>query len=82
MGKQEEFIKNVETALNKRIGGIISGSILKNSLSKINKPVAGMNKEDCKALIELIAKSVTLFESQGEANIVKSDLESILKIVD
>lgn len=79
MGNQAEFIKEVEIALNKRIGSIISGSILKNNLTKMNKPVASMTREDCKALIESIAQSVALFESKGGANLVKADLEKILQ---
>ncbi len=82
MGKPEEFVKSVEAALNRRIGGIIAGSIMKSNLSKMNTAVAGMTKEDCKVFIENIVKSVALFQSKEEAAQVKADLEGLLKTME
>ncbi len=82
MTRQEEFIKNVEIALGKRLGNIVTRSILKNNLAKINKAVTILTKEDCKGLVENIVKAVVLFETQDEAKLVRSDLETQLKILD
>jgi ribosomal protein S20 len=82
MTNQEEYLKNVETVLSKRLGNIVTRSILKNNLAKINKAVTALTREDCKGFVENIVKAVSLFETQDEAKLVRSDLEKQLRILD
>jgi hypothetical protein len=78
MIKQDEFFKQVETILKTRIGPIITGSVLKNNLSKINKNPASMTKEDLKIFAENIVKAISLFESRDESKVVRDELEKLL----
>jgi hypothetical protein len=80
--KQEEFLKKVEALLIEKIGKIIAGSVLKNNLSKMNKPVPSMDKSDMQSLIENITKAVSLFESNNESKLINEELKDLLKILD
>ncbi len=80
--KQEEFLKKVEAALTMKIGKIIAGSILKNNLAKMNKPVASLDKSDMQILVENITKAVSLFESKNESKMVNEDLKNLLETFD
>jgi hypothetical protein len=80
--KQEEFLKKVEALLIEKIGKIIAGSVLKNNLSKMNKPVPSMDKSDMQSLIENITKAVSLFESNNESKLINDELKDLLKILD
>jgi ribosomal protein S20 len=82
MTNQEEYLKNVEISLSKRLGNIVTRSILKNNLAKIDKEVTVLTREDCKGLVENIVKAVSLFETQDEAQLVRSELEHQLRILD
>ncbi|MGE5173818.1 MAG: hypothetical protein ACM3MD_08315 [Betaproteobacteria bacterium] len=82
MNKGEEFIKQVETILNNRIGKIIAVSVLKNNLSKLNKNAASLTKEDGKVLAENIVKAVSLFETKDESKLIKADLEKLLAMLE
>ncbi len=79
MAKEEEFIKNVESILNLRIGAILTGSILKNNLSKLNKDIKSLTADDCRVLVDNIVKSTTIFVTPGEAKLVQSALTNLLK---
>jgi hypothetical protein len=81
MSQQDEFLKQVETVLNTRIGTIIASSILKNNLSKLNKSPSSMTKDDGKAFIENIVKAVSLFETHNESKVVRSELEKLLNLL-
>ncbi len=81
MSKQDEFLKQVGTVLNTRIGTIIASSILKNNLSKLNKNPSSMTKDDGKIFIENIVKAVTLFETHNESKEVRSELEKLLNLL-
>ncbi len=81
MSKQDEFLKQVGTVLNTRIGTIIASSILKNNLSKLNKSPSSMTKEDGKIFIENIVKAVSLFETHNESKEVRSELEKLLNLL-
>jgi hypothetical protein len=78
MIKQDEFLKQLETILKTRIGPIITGSVLKNNISKINKNPASMTKEDLKIFAENIVKAISLFESRDESKVVRDELEKLL----
>jgi hypothetical protein len=80
--KQEEFLKKVEAVLIAKIGKIIAGSVLKNNLSRMNKPVPSMDKSDMQSLIENITKAVSLFESHNESKLINEELKDLLKILD
>jgi hypothetical protein len=80
--KQEEFLQKVEAVLIAKIGKIIAGSVLKNNLAKMNKPVASMDKSDMQNLIENITKAVSLFESHDESKLINEELKDLLKILD
>ncbi len=82
MLKQEEFVKQVETILSKRIGEINALSILKNNLSKLNKSVPNMTKDDGKLLVENIVKAITLFATKDESRLAKIELEKIINMLD
>lgn len=82
MGKQEEFIKQVETILNIRIGKVMAGSVLKNNLSKLNKNSASLTREDGKVLVENIVKAVSLLGTKDESTLIKADLEKLLAMLD
>ncbi len=81
MSKQDEFLKQVGTILNTRIGTIIASSILKNNLSKLNKSPSSMTKDDGKIFIENIVKAVSLFETRNESKEVKYELEKLLNLL-
>ena len=81
MTKQEEFIKQIQTVLQTRNGIIMGTSILKNKLTKLNKDVASITKDDGKGLIESIARAVSLFGTEDEANLVKAELEKFLPLL-
>ncbi len=81
MGKQEDFVSQVEIVLNTRIGKIIAGSVLKNNLSKLNKNVASITKEDGIVLVNNIVKAVALFETKNESQQIKADLEKLLALL-
>ena len=82
MGKGEEFIKQVETILNNRIGKVMAGSVLNNNLAKLNKDLANLTKEDGKVLVENIVKAVSLFGTADESKQIKADLEKLLTMLD
>ena len=82
MGKGEEFIKQVETILNNRIGKVMAGSVLNNNLAKLNKDLANLTKEDGKVLVENIVKAVSLFGTADESKQIKADLEKLLTRLD
>ncbi len=81
MSKQDEFLKQVGTVLNTRIGTIIASSILKNNLSKLNKSPSSMTKDDGKIFIENIVKAVSLFETHNESKEVRFELEKLLNLL-
>ncbi len=81
MGKQEEFVSQVETVLNTRVGKIIASSVLKNNLSKLNKNVANITKEDGVVLVNNLVKAVALFETKDESKQIKADLEKLLALL-
>ena len=82
MGKQEEFIKQVESLLNNRIGKVMAGSVLSNNLAKLNKDLASLTREDGKVLVEDIVKAVALFQTPNESKQIKTDLEKLLTMLD
>jgi hypothetical protein len=79
MAKEEEFMKNVESILNLRIGAILTGSILKNNLSKLNKDIKNLTADDCRVLVDNIVKATTIFVTPSEAKLVQSALTNLLK---
>jgi hypothetical protein len=79
MDKPEEILKKIEAVLNMRVGKIVTGSILKSNLTKMNKDVGKLSMEDFKILVENMVKSVSLFESKDKSNLVRADLENLLK---
>jgi hypothetical protein len=79
MTKGEEFIKKVEAILNLRIGAILTGSILKTNLSKLNKDTKSLTAEDCRVLVDDIVKAATIFVTPGESKLVHSALTNLLK---
>jgi hypothetical protein len=82
MSKQEDFIRQVEAVLHRKIGVIIADSILKNNLSKLNKSGDSLTKDDCKLLSNNIAASVALFVTKDETRQIKTELEGLLKVLD
>lgn len=82
MSKQDDFLKQVGSILNARIGVIIASSILKNNLSKLNKNPASLTKDDGKIFVENIVKAVSLFETRDESKLVREDLEKLLQMLD
>jgi len=81
MGKQEEFVKQIEAVLNNRIGAIIASSVMKNNLAKLNKNAAALTSDDGKLLIENIVNAVSLFVAPDESKQVKTDLEKLLAML-
>jgi hypothetical protein len=81
MSKQDEFLKQVATILNTRIGTIIASSVLKNNLSKLDKNPSSMTKEDGKIFVENIVKAVSLFETRDESKVVRAELEKLLNML-
>ncbi len=81
MSKQDEFLKQVGTILNTRVGTIIASSILKNNLSKLNKSPSSMTRDDGKIFVENIVKAVSLFETHNESKEVRSELEKLLNLL-
>ncbi len=81
MSKQDEFLKQVGTILNTRIGAIIASSVLKNNLSKLNKSPSSMTKEDGKIFVENVVKAVSLFETRDESKVVRAELEKLLNML-
>ena len=79
MSKQGEFLKKVEAALNTRIGPVLATSTLNFYLSKLDKDIASLTAEDCRALAEDLLKSASLFVTKEEARFIRSDLEDLLK---
>jgi hypothetical protein len=79
MSKQGEFLKKVEAVLNTRIGPVLATSTLNFYISKLDKDIASLTAEDCKALTENLLKSASLFVTKEEARFIRSDLEDLLK---
>ncbi len=82
MLKKEEFVKQVETILTNRVGEIIARSVLKNNLSKLNKDVSNMTRDDCRLLIKNIVQAITLFSTPDESRLAKIELEKIIDKLD
>lgn len=82
MTKQEEFIKQIENFLNAKIGAIVTRSVLKNNLAKMNKNIEGLKKDDGRVLIENTVKAVSLFSSKDESGLIKAELEKSLTMLD
>jgi hypothetical protein len=81
MGKQDEFIKQVQTVLQARCGTIAASSVIKNNLPKLMKEVGSITKEDGQVLIENITKAVSLFQTKDEVYQIKEALGKILPML-
>jgi hypothetical protein len=79
---QEEFLKKIESALAMRIGHSMAGSLLKNNVSKMKKPVGKLDTSDMLILIENITQAVRLFERKDESQLINEDLQALLKTLE
>jgi hypothetical protein len=79
MTKGEEFVQKVEAVLKARIGSIIGRSILESNLARLKKDAESLTAEDCRALIDNIVKSATIFTTPDELKPVQSDLTNLYK---
>lgn len=79
MSKQAEFVKKVEVVLNARIGPVLATSTLNYYISKLDKDVASLTAEDCKALAENLLNSASLFVTKEEAKLIRFDLENLVR---
>lgn len=79
MSKQGEFVKKVEAVLNTRIGPVLATSTLNYYIAKLDKDMASLTAEECKALAENLLKSASLFVTKEEAGFIRLDLENLLK---
>ncbi len=75
----DEFIKKVDALLQERMGSIIAKSVLKSNLARLKKDAGSLSPEDCRVLVDNIVKATALFETKGESNLVRSDLDALLK---
>lgn len=82
MTKQEEFINQVELLLKRRIGAVIAGSVLKNNLTKLNKTVLSMTKEDGKFLLKDIVNAISMLVAGDESKMLGTELEKLLSMLD
>jgi hypothetical protein len=81
MTKPEEFVKQIENFLSTRVGAILTRSVLKNSLAKLNKNIDTLKKNDGRVLIEDIVKAVSLFSTKDESGQIKAELEKSLNML-
>ena len=79
MSKQAEFVKKVEVVLNARIGPVLATSTLNYYISKLDKDMARLTAEDCRALAENLLSSASLFVTKEEAKLIRFDLENLVR---
>jgi hypothetical protein len=79
MPGSREFIEQLQAVTEKFISEIVSNSIFKNQLGKLNKDIDSLTADDCRILIENVVKSASLFVTKERAGEFETRLNTIFK---
>lgn len=77
MSRSREFVEQLEQVTKSFISEIVSNSIFRNQLGKLNKDVDSLTPEDCGLLIRDIVRSASLFVTKEQATEFESRLNSL-----
>jgi hypothetical protein len=72
-----EFLSQMDAALGKAVGQLVGKSIVQRQLQRLNKERSALTAAECKALVQNVINSVSLFVTDREIGTIRTELEGL-----
>jgi hypothetical protein len=77
MGEAPAFIAKLQVVMGEFVGEIVSQSIIRGELAKLNRDETALTAEDCKTLNLNILTAVSLFVTKEEAGKLQDEMDKL-----